>query len=75
MSKKEQGFLYNDKIIYGYTPLNLDFVRPNKDCTQGCTQDWLGYVCFDCEMDQVQHKYDAIYTDDCEWIIKRGKYE
>jgi len=68
MSKKEHGFLYDDKIIYGYILLNLDFVEPNKDCnTCRCSGD----VCFGCEMDQVQHKYNAIYTDDCEWIIKR----
>jgi len=71
MSKKEQGFLYDDKIIYGYTLLNLDFVKPVKDCNQGC-DNVTKYVCFDCEMDQIQNKYDAIYTDDCEWIIKRG---
>ncbi len=72
MSKKEQGFLYNDKIIYGYTPINLDFVKPVKDCNQGC-DNLTNYACFDCLTDQVKNKYpNSIYTDDCEWIIKRG---
>ena len=66
---KNYGFWYDDKKIYGYTLLNLDFVTPNEDC-DSCR--CFGDVCFGCEMDQVQQKYNyAIYSDDCEWIIKK----
>ena len=51
--------------------IDLDFVKPNKDCTQGCdniTDN--AYVCFECEDIQIKKKYpNAIYNDDCEWII------
>ena len=51
--------------------INLDFVKPNKDCTQGCdniTDN--AYVCFECEDIQIKEKYpNAIYNDDCEWVI------
>ena len=31
-----------------------------------------GFLCFDCLTDQVKNKYpNSIYTDDCEWIIKK----
>ena len=51
--------------------IDLDFVKPNKDCTQGCdniTDN--AYVCFECEDIQIKKKYpNAIYNDDCEWVI------
>ena len=51
--------------------IDLDFVKPNKDCTQGCdniTDN--AYVCFECEDIQIKEKYpNAIYNDDCEWVI------
>lgn len=51
--------------------IDLDFVKPNKDCTQGCdniTDN--AYVCFECEHIQVKEKYpNSKYTNDCEWVI------
>ena len=71
MIKKEQGFLYDDKIIYGYTYINTDFIKANKNCN-GCDFE-NDYYCFECEHCQMKTEYpDSKYTDDCEWIIKRG---
>tara|TARA_R100001369_G_scaffold90922_1_gene130806 strand:- start:255 stop:497 length:243 start_codon:yes stop_codon:yes gene_type:complete len=51
--------------------IDLDFVKPNKDCTQGCdniTDN--AYVCFECEHIQIKEKYpNSKYTNDCEWVI------
>ncbi len=64
--EKNYEKLQEEKLI------DLNFVKPNKDCTQGCdniTDN--NYVCFECEEIQVREKYpNAIYNSDCQWELK-----
>ena len=54
--------------------INLDFVKPNKDCNTCDHHNF--YTCFECEWIQVKDKYNnSFYTDDCEWILKEVNYE
>ena len=47
--------------------LNLDFIKPNKDC-KVC--DHINdYVCFDCESIQVKEKYPNARWDLPDWVI------
>ena len=51
--------------------INLDFVKPNKDCNTCDHHNF--YTCFECECLQVKDKYNnSFYTDDCEWILKNN---
>ena len=54
------------------TLIDLDFVKPNKDCTVCDNITDNKFVCFPCEHDQVKQKHpNAKYTDDCEWILEK----
>ena len=67
LDSKEKEFKMSEEI-------NLDFVKPNKDCN---TCDYHNfYTCFECEWIQVKDKYNnSFYTDDCEWILKEVNNE
>mgnify|MGYP003134706553 FL=1 len=51
--------------------INLDFVKPNKDCNSCDHHD--DYTCFECESLQVREKYPhAIYYPP-EWYFKENE--
>ena len=71
MTQRDDGFIYDDKIIYGYKYMNIDFIEPDKNCNQCDSIN--DYCCFECEHIQVKNKHpNSKYTDDCQWIIKGG---
>ena len=47
----------------------LEHTKPNKNCST--CDHYNDYICFDCESMQIKDKYpNAIYNDDCEWVLK-----
>jgi hypothetical protein len=45
---------------------DFDFLKPNPECAMcDVVED---YVCFFCEVDQVQDQTTAILTDCCTWV-------
>ena len=63
---------YDDgELLVGYVYLETDFVKANKGCSNcDFVNDSDGITCFECDQAQVQGKHgNAIYTDDCEWVV------
>ena len=60
--KKNVGevFYYNGEELIGYTELNIDFVKPGRNCSS-CEESKKTfsriYVCLECEKKQVLQKY------------------
>ena len=78
MTQRNDGFIYDDKIIYGYKYMNIDFIEPDKNCNQCDSIN--DYCCFECEHEQVKNKnLNSKYTDGCEWIVpienRKDKHE
>ena len=53
--------------------INLDFLKPNKECDICDNITDNNYICFECEHYQVKKKYpNSKYTDDCQWILNKA---
>ena len=66
------NFYDDGKIIKGcWEYLNILFLKPSINCGT-CDID-NEYLCSHCEIDMLSGKNNIKYTDECEWIIKRGK--
>ena len=73
---------YDDgKPIKNHIEIGLDFLKPKTDCNDcqvdPCPDDPIysgdEYVCFNCEVNQVQEKHpEARYTDSDDWIVQRS---
>lgn len=64
---------YDDgkKIKGQWEYLNILFLQPSINC-HTCDID-NEYLCSHCEIDMLSNISNVKYTDDCEWIIKKGK--
>ena len=60
-------FVYDGKpLSKNYKAIDISWIKPTPNCKLCRPTD--NYVCFDCEMEQVQSKTNAIYTDCCTWV-------
>ena len=63
---------YDTKVVTGHwhddvtRSLDLGFLKPNPECDMCDMVD--NYVCFFCEVDQVQDQTTARLTDCCTWV-------
>ena len=64
-------FYDRGKKLIGYEYLDISFLKPNKNCS-GCDIH-NDYLCSICVIDILSGTENVRYTDECEWIIKRGK--
>lgn len=54
--------------------LDTSFIKPSENCDMCDNETDLGpYTCSICLIDTLSGIPNVKYTDDCEWIIKRGK--
>ena len=67
---------YDDgkKIKGQWEYLDISFLKPNENCSLCDNEtDLAPYVCSICEIDMLSGTTNVKYTDEGEWIIKKGK--